>query len=355
MSASGTADRRWLFSPAVDLGVLAAPLLLAFAALAFVPADFGRPLWAYVLFIVSFDVAHVWSTGHLTYFRRDRFAARPVFLTAVVPITFLCAFAAHRWSPVAFWSAVAYVAIGHFIKQQWGFVALYAAKAGEARGWNRRLDALALWVGALGPLALWHADPDDAFQWFDAGEDFALRLPEAVSGPVLVGMAVVAAAWVAKELVLARERHPSAGKIAWMVGSWVSWWFGLRVAPNFLVATAFINLVHGIPYTALVWWRARRTVGARRGPRAPALRFAFVFYAPLLGLALLEEGLWERYVWQAYADVFSFSAAALEATWLSVAVAFLSLPQLVHYVLDGVLWRAGDPSNDDLRAAISNR
>lgn len=358
MSLSKGLTSRWLFGPAVDLSLIGVPIALAFSLMAVLPPDFGKPLWAYVLFVVSFDVAHVWTTGYLTYFDRQRFALRRRFLTWIVPAVFVASFVAHRLSPVGFWTVVAYVAVFHFIRQQWGFVAIYRVLAGERS--RVRLDKVTLWTGALGPIALWHADPDDIFAWFDAGEQFAFRLPEWVGPWVLAWMGAVAVVWGVSEVRAALSGRPlSWGKVSWMVGSWLSWWFGLRVAPNFLVATAFINLFHGVPYTALVWWRAR---GERpsadalpgRGLKASTWGWAY-FYGSVLVLALLEETLWDGLVWRSYASLWGGDPdAVLGATALSLSVAFLSLPQVVHYLLDAVLWRGSDARNGDFSALLKS-
>jgi hypothetical protein len=142
----------------------------------------------------------------------------------------------------------------HFIKQQVGFFMLYQAMAGERGAADYRLDKLAIWLGALGPLALWHADPLAAMKWFGADEEVALRIPTWLANEVVCLMGVVHTTWIARQVWLYRSGRPaSIPKMVWVVASWASWWMGFRVAANFIVATAFISLFHGIPYTALVW------------------------------------------------------------------------------------------------------
>ena len=60
-------------------------------------------------------------------------------------------------------------------------------------------------------------------------------------------------------------------------------------------------------------------------------------------LALLEEGLWDIAVFRdhpAFFGVFYDDQVAPHSalTWL---VPLLSLPQLTHYVLDGIIWKKG--------------
>lgn len=355
-AASPAPGRRpgWLFGPLPDLSLVLGPLALACVAHFALPQDFGSPLWAYVLFVVSFDVAHVWATGYLTYFDRAGFASRRRLLLAIPAITFVASLALHLHSNVLFWTAVAYVAIGHFIKQQIGFVMLYKGLARARHPIDDRLDKAAVWMGALGPLALWHADPGAAFEWFGADETFAIRLTEGQAHAAVAAMVVTQVTWVTRQVWLtAKGRSPNVPKVAWVVASWCSWWLGLRVASNFIVATAFINLFHGIPYTALVWWRCSRASDARAAfIRRWAARSSWIaFYALLVGLALIEETLWERFVWQAYFPDLGLDLVSIGAVATSAWVALLSLPQITHYVLDGVLWRM-TPDNADLRDLV---
>jgi hypothetical protein len=347
----------WLFGPRRDLSLVLGPIAIATVAHFAVPADFGSPLWAYLLFIVSFDVAHVWATGYLTYFDRHTLRARRGLLIAVPIVTFVASFGLHLASNVLFWTAIAYVAIGHFIKQQIGFVMLYKGMARERSPADYRLDKLAIWLGALGPLALWHADPQAAFEWFGADEEFALRVPRWLAHCVVGAMGTTQLVWISRQLWLRAAGRPvSIPKVVWILASWVSWWMGVRVAANFIVATAFINLFHGIPYTALVWWRCSRAPDGRAEfIRRWATRSSIVaFYLLLLSLALVEESLWERFVWHAYLPEMGISLETLGAVATSAWVALLSLPQITHYVLDGVLWRL-TPANADLRRLILGR
>lgn len=344
----------WLFAPATDLALILGPLAVALVAHFTLPPGFGSPLWAYVLFVVSFDVAHVWATGYLTYFDRTAVASRRTLLMAIPAVTFAVSLLLHHHSNVLFWTAVAYVAIGHFIKQQIGFVMLYKGLAKRRGGLDDRLDKAAVWMGALGPLALWHATPGVAFEWFGADETFAIRLTETQAQLIVVGMLATQVAWAGRQLwLLANGRAPTVPKVVWVVASWCSWWLGLRVATNFIVATAFINLFHGIPYTALVWWRVSRAPTERAAfIRRWATRSKWVsFYILLVALALVEESLWEAFVWRAYLPELGLAVESVGAIATSAWVALLSLPQITHYVLDGVLWRM-TPDNADLRGLV---
>lgn len=354
---------RWIVSARFDLAMIAVPFAVALAALSLVVATGAKePLWAYLLCFVAFDVAHVWATAYLTYLDGEAFARRRALYSWTPPLAFAAAFALHLGSPVVFWTALSYFAIFHFAKQQYGFIAIYKAKAKERDPLDYRLDKLALWTGALGPVLLWHATPAGQFDWFDGDERFLLRLPveaQAVIGGV---MFLVGAAWVLRQLhVLARGDSLNVGKTLWMTGAWASWYVGVRMADHLLVSAAFLNFFHGLPFLMLVWHRMRarwREVDARPSRPLPLVarlargRRWVLFYALLFAVAAVEELLWDGVVWRTYLpSATGLSLPELSAVALSLWVALLSLPQVVHYVLDGFLWKL-DGKNPDLALAL---
>ena len=74
-----------------------------------------------------------------------------------------------------------------------------------------------------------------------------------------------------------------------------------------LVSLAAINLLHGLPFLGLVWFRCnRRWEGQTEAAASPLLarlsqrRAVWIFYGLLLVLALVEEGLWDGVLWGVY-------------------------------------------------------
>ena len=80
---------------------------------------------------------------------------------------------------LVFWRVLAYIAVFHFVRQQFGFVMLYRHRCGERSLADRRLDKMAIYSTMLYPLAFWHATSDRRFEWFAEG-DF-LSLPTWIS------------------------------------------------------------------------------------------------------------------------------------------------------------------------------
>ncbi len=136
---TGDATKRewWLFSPRVDLCVFAGSafvsLLLLWAGARAGVLDSDAPEWAWVPAVLLVDVAHVYATAFRVYFDTEELRRR-AWLYALVPVIGLGLGAAlYSESEALFWRTLAYLAVFHFVRQQYGWVALYRARVGRAR------------------------------------------------------------------------------------------------------------------------------------------------------------------------------------------------------------------------------
>lgn len=351
----------WLVSRRFDVAMVAVPLVASLLSLLTLDQRAPRfPLWAYLILIVAFDVAHVWGTIYVTYLDGEILRRRRVLLLATPLLSFVVAYRLHGQSPQLFWTLLAYVAIFHFIKQLYGLIALYKARAGERERWDFYLDKWTLWVGAVGPVLLWHASPARQFDWFNAGESFIARIDPAFEGDVLAIMGVTALVYLLRQGQLARSAAGlNVGKNVWMLAAWVSFGVGIGLSSHPLVSAAFLNLFHGIPFLMLVWHRRNAVdegqvgeVGRRWVLWLSQRKRWLAFYLVILAPALLEESLWDWFVWQAYLPDLLGSAPRDVGDGSSFWVALLSVPQLAHYYLDAFIWKM-DESNPDLRRAFA--
>ncbi len=125
----------WLFSPRVDLAVFLGSAAVSLLAL-WVGAWLGvleddAPEWSWVPAVLLIDVAHVYATGFRVYFDTEELKRR-VWLYALVPALALAlGVALYSESEKMFWRALAYLVVFHFVRQQYGWVAMYRARLGE--------------------------------------------------------------------------------------------------------------------------------------------------------------------------------------------------------------------------------
>src|SRR5690554_6877868 len=249
--------RRWLVSPTFDLGWFAAPGVLALiAALALgllSEPDHDDSLAVWILAVLLVDVAHVWASLYRTYLDPEARRLHASLLRSAPVLVFLVGFMIYAIAPTLFWSALAYVAVFHFIKQQEGFVALYlraGGEIGESSARDRRLAKLAIWSSTAGPVIYWHAQLPRRFAWFMPG-DFLSGLPEIVGTFAVWAQVPVLLAFAIRRLALGRRGHLMVAILVALTA--LSWNLGIVCFNDDRVFTITNVFIHGVPYMALVW------------------------------------------------------------------------------------------------------
>ncbi|MBS2028997.1 MAG: hypothetical protein JST54_13935 [Deltaproteobacteria bacterium] len=351
-------SRVWLFGRNTDLAVfggsaLAALLLVVIGrALGIAHGDTPPAFW--LLTVLCVDVAHVWSTAYRTYADPAEVRRRPMLYLGAPLLVYALGVLLHAsGGPARFWRVLAYAAVFHFVRQQYGWVALYRRRGGESGALGKWIDTAAIYLSSIAPLIWWHAAPPRQFHWFLDG-DFALGLPAWV-GTLALGLEAVAlAAYMIRAIAQAvRGDVIPWGKHLVVSTTALCWYFGIVAFDSDYIFTVTNVLIHGIPYVALTW-----RYGARRfatGRELAARLFAFgwpAVYLALVVVAFAEEGLWDNLVWHDHAQFFGDAGLELGPLALALAVPLLALPQGVHYLLDGFIWRVG-PKNPQLAERLA--
>lgn len=347
---------RWLVSPGFDLGLILGPPVVAVLLVLAIPGlhSSALPPWGWLVFVVFIDVAHVYASLYRTYFDPDEMARRQLhYLLTPLACLALGVFL-HSVSSLLFWRVLAYVAVFHFVRQQYGFVMLYRYRGAETSLFDRRLDKATIYATMLYPLAFWHAAGDRAFEWFIAG-DF-VRLPAQVASLARWAYSLVLLVFVLRQIQLAVQgKALNWGKLG-IVGATAAVWYVGIVLLNSDFAFTITNVVaHGVPYMALVWLYGRRKWSRERSWRHRVHQpLAFgAFVGLLLLLAYCEEGLWEVFVWQEHGALFAGFELPFTVpdSLLNLLVPLLTVPQATHYVLDAWIWKF-DGSNPGLKQYI---
>lgn len=351
-NVSGLSSRRfWLFSAPVDLGVFLGSAALALGAL-LIGARAGvlndrAPEWTWIPAVLLIDVAHVWGTGFRVYFDATELKRRPWLYTLVPVLGLIIGIALYSEGQIVFWRALAYMAVFHFVRQQYGWVMLYRARVGERDRFGRWLDTATIYLATVYPLIYWHAHLPRPFWWF-VENDFittvGLSTLERVVRPLYL---LTLSAFVVRSLyrwVTLRQMNP--GKDIVVLTTAACWYAGIVTFNSDYAFTVTNVIIHGVPYLALVYWYAR----TRRPQADKAYRFLtrgpVTFLATLWLIAYLEELLWDRGVWHDRAWLFG---AGWNVGMLKVIIVpLLALPQLTHYVLDGFIWRRKSNPNFSL-------
>ena len=104
----------WLFSRRTDLAMFAGSALVSTLVVLLAPT-WGvvgeTPPWAWLVFVVGIDVAHVWSTVFRVYLDGDELRRRPVLYAGAPLLAYALGVTVHQVSSELFWRVLAYVAV----------------------------------------------------------------------------------------------------------------------------------------------------------------------------------------------------------------------------------------------------
>lgn len=347
----------WLVSARWDLLTFGGSAALALALLALGQATGAlagdAPPWLFFVGVVFVDVAHVWSTAYRVYLDPAERGRRPGLYLGIPIAAWVVGVVLHTAGPGVFWRALAYLAVWHFVRQQYGWVNLYRRREQGLTALDRWLDAAAIYAATLWPLLYWHAHLPRSFAWFLQG-DFFPGLPKGVADALWVPNLAIAVAFVARQLWrAARGLRPSAGKLLIWATTWACWHGGIAFFDSDYAFTATNVFIHGIPYLAYVHHWGRRRFAAETIPVASLFRprRVLLYLAPLVAIAFTEEWFWDRLVWHDNPALFPGPDLFPGAEALSLLVPLLALPQATHYALDAWIWRLR-PENPALREQL---
>ncbi len=332
---------RWLFSPQIDAAVFLGVAVVSSTAAVLVngPSSEGDSVLLFVLCVIGIDVAHVWSTLFRTYFDADEVKARPMLYLVMPGVLFAGAIVLHWLSAALFWTLLAYVAAWHFVRQQAGFAALYARR-NQASKWGRRVDIGIVYLVTVCPLLHWHTHLPKAFWWLKEN-DFIFKLPPAW-GPWILGIELggLLLYGTVHFRALCLEPSRQAPKLMFLAATTLSW-SGIYWAQSDAAFTLTNVPLHGIAYFVLLFRYARARSTEPGYPWAKWLlrAGAFGFVGFLVTVAFCEEWLWDALVWHDHAFLFRDFHLRPSETALHWLVPLLALPQSVHYVLDGFVWK----------------
>ncbi len=348
----------WLFGQRTDLFGLFLPVWASWLICFLLPAPLlnqSFPLWAWVLVVLAIDVGHVWSTIWRTYLDKEEFRLHQNLLVIAPFASFCVMFLVASFMESWFWRIMAYLALFHFIRQQYGFMMLYKARKKEAPTASFFSDKWVIYGSMLYPVIYWHFQEGSRFHWFAQHDFLPLYhwLPFELNNLWPFGHAVYWAlllAWAAENGL--RQKAVSRGKIIWVLTTAANWYIGIVYFNSDIAFTLTNVIAHGIPYLLLMAiYRQRKSAltTAKKRVKKPTLLRISLFLAVALLLAFAEEYCWDMWINRDkqpfFESLWQFPMEALQNPLVkAAAVGLLSVPQVAHYIIDGYIWK-NSPKN----------
>ena len=291
--------------------------------------------YTWLFLIVFMDVAHVYATLFKTYFVASEFQKRKKLLVGLPITCFVIGMILFSFGSAIFWSVLAYIAVFHFIRQQYGFMRLYARNEPKKWAW---IDNLIIYSATLYPMLFWFLSPTRKFNWFVENEFYRFESPLLLE---ILGWiyAVILLFFVIRTVYFSiKNNYFNIPKNAIIIGTILSWYFGIVYFNNDLVFTLLNVVSHGIPYIALIYLsEIEKKTATELGwlQQFKHYRGLLIFILILLVIAFSEEYLWEFLVWN---EQFSTTDHDF-SNWYFLIVPLLTVPQFTHYLLDGFIWK----------------
>jgi len=295
--------------------------------------------YTWLFFVVFIDVAHVYATLFKTYLVPKAFNERKKLLIILPIICFAIGLALFLLGSRVFWVTLAYVAVFHFIRQQYGFMRLYSRLEPKTK-LNIFLDNLTIYAATVYPMAYWFMSPPRNFNWFMENEFFQYQNPQLLEILGYVYWAILALYVVRVVYAFAKHNYFNIPKNAIVFGTATSWYFGIVYFNNDLIFTMLNIVSHGVPYMALIYLRE---IKQAKTPTPGILQYLnnhkgiIIYIGILVALAFSEEYLWEIMVWN---ERFTSGFSGAFESWHFLLVPLLVVPQFTHYILDGFIWKS---------------
>lgn len=296
--------------------------------------DYSFYTWLFL--IVFIDVAHVYSSLFKTYFVASEFKSRKQLYIGLPISCFLIGFILFLFGSQVFWSVLAYVAVFHFIRQQYGFMRLYARNEDKTYAW---IDNIIIYTATIYPMLYWFLSPKRKFNWFVENEFLKYEHPRLLEVLTWIYFSIIFFYIIRTVYNSIKSNYFNIPKNAVIIGTMLSWYFGIVYFNNDLVFTLLNVVSHGIPYIALIYLNEiEKKTKEDLGFLSLLKQFKglLIFIAVLLIIAFSEEFLWEILVWNEQFSITNFDFS----NWQFILVPLLTVPQFTHYLLDGFIWKS---------------
>ncbi|MDA3613239.1 hypothetical protein [Polluticaenibacter yanchengensis] len=339
----------WLYKSWMEWLFIIAPPFFCLLLIMVFPALFqnnnSMPAYWWVVLILLIDVGHVYSTLYRTYLNPQAWHKYRQPMQWIPVLSLLLFIVIHSLSSIAFWMVLAYLAVFHFIRQQYGIFQLYSRKEQHTKI-TGTIDIITIYAATLYPVLYWHFSGNRNFTWFVEGDFLLVNAPKIL--PFFTGIYItILVTYIVKEF---KQKAFNLPKNMVMAGTVLSWYLGIVYFNGDMAFTLFNVVSHGIPYMALVWiYIQKENTDNNPYKNSNFYKLLFgqygilIFVLSLMLFAYIEEGFWDGIVWKEHGSVFGafrqLDRYIQSHSWMNILIPLLALPQITHYIIDGFIWR----------------
>lgn len=331
--------KNWIHKGITDFVFILSPPFLCLSIIFLFQDEFSifekkYSFFNWLILIVFIDVAHVYSTLYKTYFNPNERKEKKSILVGLPILSLFFGIILYVIGEHFFWSILAYIAVYHFIRQQYGFMRLYAKTEKHK---NSFLDNLSIYNATLFPMLYWFLSPNRNYVWFIENEFLSINSPELVQLLRVIYFSIIGIYILHIIIKGIKYKTINIQKLILIAGTYTTWYFGIVHFNNDLIFTLLNVVSHGVPYVALIYFNQNNEKHIKFLPKLSTSRGLLVFIVVILIFAFSEEFLWEYTVWNEHLQFHKFINPFKSWHWFLIPL--LTVPQLTHYILDGIIWK----------------
>lgn len=342
-------SKTWLNKPLVELVFICLTPFICLLFIFLFPNIFhngskiSTTWWIFLVLLV--DVGHVYSTIFRTYLDKVQWQMHKREMIAIPIVSFLVAVLLYQISFDFFWRIIAYAAVFHFIRQQYGLMKVYDRHNTDTN--DKLVNAITIYASTIYPLIYWHCYGPFEFNWFTANDFLFFKnlLLETIAKPLYISILCI---YIFKTIYkFVQQKIINIPVLLIVSGTALSWYFGIVYFKSDLTFTLLNVVSHGIPYIALIWIFGKKQSSNHQN-QYPFYHYFFTKYSLPLFLFIpiifgfIEEGFWDSLVWKEHQSIFSFFYSITPPIFIKAKmflIPLLIVPQLTHYILDGFIWK----------------
>jgi hypothetical protein len=302
---------------------------------------------SWILIVLLIDVTHVYSSVYKTYFKESAWEIHGSKMKFLPLIVWMIGILIYSISSYLFWSCLAYFAVFHFIRQQYGFFRLYT-KNQISKKWIHYFFNFTIYSTTVVPILIWHLKGPQNFYWMQKGDFKYFEIPILIPVIKIIYLITLILYFILEMKEKKKSGYINWGRILITFSTAFAWYSCILIINNDFTFSLVNVLGHGIPYFALIWITEKKSLNHESSNFS---KFIFqksnfiIFFAIIFCFAFIEEGIWDTLIWREHHEIFEwmyFSDTLDNNSYLSFIVPLLIMPQVVHYILDAYIWKRNE-------------
>jgi hypothetical protein len=274
------------------------------------------------------DGSHVYSTLLVSYTDKDIWERLKPLMIGVPIFLVVTAFAfRYSGSPELFIYFLAYLAMIHFIRQEFGWMKIATRFDPAAPAWLQHLDKTTSYAMTILPM-LWFTRESQKGFWYQSGD--LIAIPDGIATFALNSYFPLITLFLAANFYHSyRTKTINISKYLVFINTFFGWYMAKVYVQNIYLAIWLMIFHHGLPYYFIVFKTERVTKKISFFEKLGKLKYPVLY--------LLCVGIFYLFL---YGHSNPYAAHLKKNEFLKALLYGISvMPQMTHFILDGFIWK----------------